>query len=175
VVVPKDTGSASIDPVGQAERAVESLVIVLVLVVGVVFAIKRSGLLKNAPPAQTGQFRTAVVNAAANRFARPGKPLRAPMTAKPHASSPATKDSIRVLRSEALDENTRLHLVCVNGKTLLLGASAQAVGVLAQWDDVPQEPAAATGVADRLQALLDHSRRSDIRQPVVPAGRGEAR
>ena len=168
--VPKDAGTQTTDPIGQAMHAVEALAIVLGLVVFVVFALKRSGLVKTTGADQP--FRSAVARAAVDRLARPAKPRRAPAAQAARNATPSGQ--IQLLCSQDLDEGSSLHLVSVNGRTLLLGASTQVVNVLMQWDEAALEPSIA-GAADRLQALLEQSRRSDLRQSVVSAGRGEER
>jgi flagellar biogenesis protein FliO len=169
---PKDAGIPTMDPIGQAVRAIEALGIVLAIVVGAVFAIKRSGLVKAT---SKSPFQTAVAEAAVNRFIRADR-LRGAAVGKP-APTAAAKGPIELLGSQVLDGGTGVHLVLVKGRTLLLGASAQAVSVLAEWNDenAPEPDPVSTGAADRLQALLEHSRRSDLRQAAFSAGRGEDR
>lgn len=107
----------TMNPLAQAGRALEALVIVLALVVGGLYGLKRLGVIK------------------ADGQSAPGRRWTAVLGAKTTPQSPAS-DLIAVLGSQTLPNaaGAGLHVVSVAGKTLLLGATAQTVTLLAELD-----------------------------------------
>lgn len=108
-------GAGPINPLAQAGRALEALVIVLLVVVAVVYGLKRLG----------------VVGPATGSRLRLGLPA-------PRAGA----DGLRVLSSHALTgtPGAAVHLLSVADRTLLVGATAQAVTLLADWEAEQSEP-----------------------------------
>ncbi len=160
-------GAAALNPLAQAGRALEALVVVLALVVGGLALLKRSGLLS----AEGGQAAASFVpGAVAGRLFR----LRGPQPS-PAPSAAVKPDMMTLLGSQTLPHapGAGLHVVSVAGRTLLLGATAQSVTLLAELDadwepDIDAAPSAfadhlrqadpVAATADRLQALLARSR-----------------
>jgi flagellar biogenesis protein FliO len=174
------SGAQTMNPLVQAGRAFEALLIVLALVVGCLYLLKRSGLLQGGGDAS-----------AATPWAR-RLPQAMRQTASRHPFPPEiSTDLIKVLGSQTLPHGSGagLHLISVGGKTLLLGETVQAVTLLTELDSValpeqetPQERAAfadylaqagislepapqaraveyaLSATADRLQSLLSRSR-----------------
>ena len=170
-----NSGAQTMNPLAQAGRAFEALVIVLALVVGGLYLLKRSGLIK-------GDGTTP--------WTRAGR------SAPPRASVPAaasTTDLITVLGTQTLPNGSGadIHLIAVGSRTFLLGATPQQVTLLTELDllsdtdaaETPQSQAAfdaylskagiapepkttsrrvaedaLSATADRLQSLLARSR-----------------
>lgn len=172
-----NSGAApAMNPLAQVGRALEALVIVLALVVGGLYGLKRLGVIK-----ADGQ------SAPGARWSSRPRP-RCPAQASP-------SDWIALLDSQTLPNaaGAGLHVVSVAGRTLLLGATAQAVTLLAELDSaqdavaepddgafaaylqkagVAAPPAEAgrqaeqtlAGATDRLQSLLARSRKESSPQ-----------
>lgn len=99
------------NPAAQAGRAVEALVVVLAGVVGVVYLLKRFGLVK---PGVNGQ----AARITGPKFGRP----------------PGDEETgVRVISSQTLPGGAMLHVVRVAEKTLLLAATPSAVTAVAEW------------------------------------------
>ena len=109
--MPTAVGEAAPDPAASAGRAVEALVVVLAGVAGTVYALKRFGLVK---PGADGRARIAgpVFGRAASEQA----------------------SAVTVVSSQTLPGGGMLHVVRVGERTLLLGATAQSVTNIAEWD-----------------------------------------
>lgn len=120
---PLETGANAPNPAAQAGRAVEALVLVLLGVGGVIYAMKRFGLVQ---PGADGK-------AARINFAGLSGLTGSSQTASGE-SSPVT-----VVASQTLPGGTALHLVTIRGRTLLLGATPQSVQTLAEWREALQE------------------------------------
>lgn len=104
-------GEAAPDPAASAGRAVEALVVVLAGVAGTVYALKRFGLVK---PGADGKARIA-----------------GPVFGR---SAGGADSAVTVVSSQALPGGAMLHVVQVGEKTLLLGATAQSVTNITEWD-----------------------------------------
>lgn len=105
-------------PLAQMGRATEALIIVLAGVVGVVYALKRFGLVK---PGENGKpAKLALENFGAFRRNR--------VEAATGGDMPVT-----VLSSQTLPGGAMLHVVSVAGKNLLLGVTPQSVSTLTEW------------------------------------------
>ncbi len=117
---PLGTGADAPNPAAQAGRAVEALVLVLLGIGGVIYAMKRFGLVQ---PGTNGK--PARINFAG---------LTAPSRPAAGTASPVTVEA-----SQTLPGGTVLHLVTVRGRTLLLGATPQSVQTLTEWRDGPAE------------------------------------
>ena len=117
---PLGTGADAPNPAAQAGRAVEALVLVLVGIGGVIYAMKRFGLVQ---PGTNG---------------KPARINFAGLTASARLSA-ATASPVTVEASQTLPGGTVLHLVTVRGRTLLLGATPQSVQTLTEWRDGPLE------------------------------------
>lgn len=133
--------SPALNPLAQAWRAFEALAIVLVLVVGGLYGLKRFGMLKPDDSAAGPMPLPAAV---------PGflKTRKSPKTSVP-APIPAGASSspwITMIGSQALPnaQGASLHLVSVGGKTLLLGATGQSVSLISEVDDTRQDEYAPT-------------------------------
>ncbi|MGI4788071.1 MAG: flagellar biosynthetic protein FliO [Janthinobacterium lividum] len=106
-----ETGSAAPNPAAQAGRALEALVVVLAGVVGVVYVLKRFGLVK---PGANGQ------------------PARITGPNFSRSSISGTAD-VTVVSSQTLPGGAMLHVVRVAGRNLLLAATAQTVTTVTEW------------------------------------------
>ena len=105
------------NPAAQAGRALEALILVLVGVAGVVYALKRFGL----------------VQAGAD-----GKPARIMLSGLGRSLSAASGSSdslVTVESSRTLPGGAMLHVVSVPGRTLLLAATSHTVTAVAEWPD----------------------------------------
>jgi hypothetical protein len=109
------TGDGVPNPAAQAGHALEALVVVLAGAAGVVYALKRFGLVQ---PGVDG------------RPARIALPLtgRAPGPAAGAASTPIAVES-----SQALPGGAMLHVVSTGGRTFLLAATPHTVTRVAEW------------------------------------------
>ena len=115
---PLTVSDAAPNPLSQAGRALEALLIVLAGVVGVVYGLKRFGLVT---PGTDGKPARIALPAGQNRSRSAASP-----------QSPVT-----VISSQTLPGGTLLHVVEVAGRTLLLAATGQTVTAVAEW---PAEP-----------------------------------
>jgi len=105
-------------PLAQMGRATEALVIVLAGIVGVVYALKRFGLVK---PGENGKpAKLALENFAAFRRNR-------------SAAATGENSPVTVLSSQTLPGGAMLHVVSVAGRNLLLGVTPQSVSTLTEW------------------------------------------
>ena len=131
--------SPALNPLTQAWRAFEALAIVLALVVGGLYGLKRSGILK-ADGSISAQM---PVLAGLPGFLKAGKPMKSPPPAPlPLGTTQVTW--ITMIGSQALPNtpDASLHLVTLAGKTLLLGATAQSVSLITELDaDWQADPA----------------------------------
>lgn len=118
---PLGTGTEAPNPAAQAGRAVEALVLVLLGIGGVIYGMKRFGLVQPGTNGKPARINFAGLSAAASRPAA-------------GAASPITVEA-----SQTLPGGTVLHLVTVRGRTLLLGATPQSVQTLTEWRDGPAE------------------------------------
>ena len=134
---PLGTGTDAPNPAAQAGRAVEALVLVLLGIGGVVYGLKRFGLVQ---PGLDGKPARINLNALSGRAA-------APRTAE---TSPVV-----VQASQTLPGGATLHLVTVRGRTLLLGATPQSVQTLTEWRDGMAEE------EDETQAFESYLARAD--------------
>ena len=122
-------GDAAPDPAAQAGRALEALVVVLAGVAGVVYLLKRFDLVRpgtNGKPARIS----------ASSFGRLPRPESTPVT---------------VVSSQTLPGGTMLHVVRVEGRNLLLAATAQSVTAVTEW---AVSEAEAGGMADDFEEYL---------------------
>lgn len=152
---PGETGPAS--PLAQAWRAFESLAIVLALVVGVVFLLKRYNLVNSDGtgkarlrlPPSLNRFWTPAVSSVSGGQTEPGLPLT-------------------VLSSQPLPGGGMLHMISVADRTLLLGATAQNVTLIADWEtDAMCEGAETPSEA----AFAEYLSRAGVADPTPPSGR----
>jgi flagellar biogenesis protein FliO len=107
-------------PAAQAGRATEALVLVLAGVVGVVYALKRFGLVQNGADGRPARIMLSALGRSRSATAQP-------------AASVVTVES-----SQTLPGGAMLHVVVVPGRTLLLAATSQAVTAVAEWPDGPE-------------------------------------
>lgn len=110
--MPAAVGEAAPDPAASAGRAVEALVVVLAGVAGTVYALKRFGLVKLGADGKSARITGPV-------FGR-------------SASEPAS--AVTIVSSQTLPGGGMLHVVRVGERTLLLGATAQSVTNITEWD-----------------------------------------
>lgn len=126
---PGNAAPASVDggPAAQAGRAVEALVLVLAGVIGVVYALKRFGLVQGGADGKPARI----------TFSGLGRPLVS-------SAGPASS-AVLVESSQPLPGGAMLHVVRVPGRTLLLAATSQTITAVADWlpDAEPGEDAAA--------------------------------
>ena len=141
---PLAVGDNAPNPLAQAGRALEALLLVLAGIVGVVYALKRYGLVT---PGGDGKPARIAFPTGLGRFA----------PAPSAGASPIT-----VVSSQALPGGAMLHVVSVKGRTLLLAATAHAVTSVAEWPDEP-EP------ADERGAFEDYLARADAASPLGAA------
>lgn len=113
-----NTASNAVDggPAAQAGRAVEALVLVLAGIVGVVYTLKRFGLVQGGTD---------------------GKPARIMLAGLGRARSAAGPASsiVTVESSQTLPGGAMLHVVVVPGRTLLLAATPHTITAVAEWPD----------------------------------------
>ena len=110
---------AAPNPAAQAGRALEALVLVLAGAAGVVYALKRFGLVQ---PGADG---------------KPARIVLSGLGRAPAASTGAATADVSVESSRALPGGAMLHVVRVPGRTLLLAATPQSVTAVAEWPDAP--------------------------------------
>ena len=128
---PLAVSASAPNPMAQAGRALEALTIVLAGIVGVIYGLKRFGLV------------TPGVDGKPGRIALP--PLGRLLSPAPPASSPIT-----VVSSQALPGGAMLHVVTVAGRTLLLAATGHTVTTVAEWAEQPKTADEATAFEDFL-------------------------
>lgn len=104
-------------PAAQAGRAVEALVLVLAGVVGVVYALKRFGLVQGGAD---------------------GRPARIMLSGLGRSPAGPAPSVVTVESSQALPGGATLHVVVVPGRTLLLAATSHTVTAVAEWPDGPE-------------------------------------
>ena len=128
---PVAVGDAAPNPLAQMGRAAEALVIVLAGVVGVVYALKRFGLVT---PGENG------------------KPGRIAWSSLSRVRPPQMSGDIAVtvLSSQALPGGGMLHVVSVAGRNLLLGATPQSVSALTEWASTEETAPEAEGFDEYL-------------------------
>jgi len=114
-----DAAPNSVDggPAAQAGRAVEALVLVLAGIVGVVYALRRFGLVQGGTDGRPARIVLAGLGRARSATAGP-------------SSSIVTIESSQTLPGGAI-----LHVVVVPGRTLLLAATSHTVTAVAEWPD----------------------------------------
>ena len=134
---PLGTGADAPNPAAQAGRAVEALVLVLLGIGGVVYGLKRFGLVQ---PGLDGKPARINFNALSGRAAAPRAAETSPVV---------------VQASQTLPGGATLHLVTVRGRTLLLGATPQSVQTLTEWRDGMAEE------EDETQAFESYLARAD--------------
>jgi hypothetical protein len=124
-------GTAAPDPAAQAGRALLSLVLVLGGVFGVVTLLKRGGYTGGGPVG------TALI-AGLQHFSMPS-------SQKTIGNTPVgTSGPLSLLQSQSLPGGGAVHLLSVQDRTLILvGATAQGVSLIAEW-----EPEDQTDLAD---------------------------
>ena len=149
---PLQTDGAAPNPAAQAGRAVEALVVVLAGIVGVVYALRRFGLVQGGTDGRSARIMLSGL----------GRPPAAP--AGPEASA-VTVESSRTLPGGAM-----LHVVRVPGRTLLLAATGHTVAAVAEW---PAGPEAAEDVA-AFEAYLARAE-SDSQAPETGIAAANAR
>lgn len=120
-------------PLAQAGRALEALLIVLAGVVGVIYALKRFGLVTPGADGKPG------------RIALPPLGLCRLSPPAPSVSSPIT-----VVSSQALPGGIMLHVVTVAGRSLLLAATGHTVTVVTEWTEEPKSSEEAAAFDDFL-------------------------
>ncbi len=140
---PLTVGDNAPNPAAQAGRALEALVLVLAGIVGVVYVMKRYGLVSGGGD---------------------GKPARITLTNGFGRMSSPTSSAITVVSSQALPGGAMLHVVTVSGRNFLLAATPQSVVSVAEW------PAEATPKdADEVAAFEDYLARADAASPIGAA------
>ena len=146
---PLTTGESAPDPAAQAGRAVGALVIVLAAVGGAVYALKRFGWVTPGTD---------------------GKPARIKITGlgrPPSASPPVTVES-----SQTLPGGAMLHVVTVQGRTLLLAATPHTVTAVAEWTAETELEAPSTAEA---AAFEDYLARADTSESGIAAANARLR
>lgn len=150
-----DTSSAvpAMNPLAQVGKALEALVIVVALVVGGLYGLKRLGVIKADG---------AIVPRAGWASLLSAKPT-------PQATAP---DLIALLGSQTLPNapGAGLHVVSVAGRTLLLGATAQSVTLLAELD-AGEESLADTETEAEGAAFAVYLQQAGVTPPPAEAGR----
>lgn len=123
-----------LSPMGQAWRAFEALAIVLAMVAGGLYLLKRSGLLRtdaqaSAKPVFTPKPALFNLSSLLKGAARQS-PAPLPAPAMPDAPW------VKILGSQPLagSPGANLHLVSLGGKTLLIGTTPQSMSLLTELD-----------------------------------------
>lgn len=127
--MPAAVGDAAPDPAASAGRALEALVVVLAGVAGTVYVLKRFNLVKPGVD---------------------GKPARltGPLFGR---AAVGTDSPVTVVSSQTLPGGAMLHVVRVGERTLLLGATAQSIAAITEWDTLSAEsPTLSDGFEDYL-------------------------
>lgn len=107
-------------PAAQAGRAVEALVLVLAGVGGVVYALKRFGLVQGGADG------------------RPARIMLSGLGRSRSAAAGSASSAVTVESSQTLPGGAMLHVVAVPGRTLLLAATSHTVTAVAEWPDAPE-------------------------------------
>lgn len=126
--------AAPLNPLAQAGRAFEALVIVLVVVVGGMLLLKRSGLLKGDGSLAAKGGPASWASLLPKLSARgPGMGL---------SDSEGTTEMLALLGSQTLPHSpgAGLHLISVGGRVLLLGATGQSVTLLTEVAEIAPPP-----------------------------------
>ena len=147
---PLATGDAAPNPAAQAGRAVEALVLVLVGVFGVVYALKRFGLVQGGAD---------------------GKPARITLSGLGRsfsANAGALSSTISVESSQTLPGGAMLHVVVVPGRTLLLASTSHTVTAVAEWPDGPE-------TVEDTAAFEDYLARADAPETGIAAANARLR
>lgn len=160
--------ATAVDPMAQAGRAFEALVVVLALVVGGLFLLKKSGVIKS------GADTSGTAAQAPWSFL---KSLARPANAPPPSSEPTT-ELLSVIGSQTLPQSggARLHLVSVGDRLLLIGATSQSVTVLTEvaqigeFSDNPKSAAFAETQQDEA-AFADYLERIGLQPPPAAVGK----
>ena len=128
---PLQSGDTAPNPAAQAGRATEALLLVLAGVVGVVYALKRFGLVQGGAD---------------------GRPARIMLSGLGRSPSPAGLEAsaVTVEASRTLPGGAMLHVVAVPGRTLLLAATSHTVTAVAEWPDGPETAEDAAAFEDYL-------------------------
>ena len=133
--------AAAPNPAAQAGRALGALVLVLAGAAGVVFLLKRFGLVQAG-----ADGKPARINFAGANFAGLGRPVSAALRSAP---------GVTVESSQALPGGAMLHVVSVPGRTVLLAATAHTVSAVAEWPASEEDaPTAGGDEADAFEAYL---------------------
>jgi len=132
-------GEAAPDPAASAGRAFEALVVVLAGVGGVVYVLKRFNLVKIGTDGKT----TRIVGPAFGR----------------------TDSEVKVVSSQTLPGGALLHVVRIGERTLLLGATAQSVTNITEWDT--PKTADGASLSDEFEGYLS---RADPSRPDPASG-----
>ncbi len=133
---PLQSGEAAPNPAAQAGRAVEALVLVLAGVVGVVYALKRFGLVQGGADGRPARIMLSGLGRAPEATVGPASPV------------------VTVESSQTLPGGATLHVVAVPGRTLLLAATPHTVTAVAEWPD-------GAGTAEDAAAFEDYLARAD--------------
>ena len=147
---PLATGDAAPNPAAQAGRAVEALVLVLAGVFGVVYTLKRFGLVQGGAD---------------------GKPARITLSGLGRsfsANASASSSAVSVESSQTLPGGAMLHVVVVPGRTLLLAATSHTVTAVAEWPDGPD-------TAEDTAAFEDYLARADAPETGLAAANARLR
>jgi len=129
---------------------VEALVLVLVGVFGVVYALKRFGLVQGGAD---------------------GKPARITLSGLGRsfsANAGALSSTISVESSQTLPGGAMLHVVVVPGRTLLLASTSHTVTAVAEWPDGPE-------TAEDTAAFEDYLARADAPETGIAAANARLR
>lgn len=144
--------SSAPNPLAQAWRAFEALVIVLALIVGGLYALRRFGLIK--PDGSVSG--PAPFLAALPGLLKTINPAKSPVPASLPASE-ASAAWLTMLGSQPLPnaQGASLHLISLGGKTLLIGATAQSVSLISELDDDWQAEPALTLETGQMPSSFD--------------------
>lgn len=129
-------GADAPNPAAQAGHALEALVVVLAGAAGVVYALKRFGLVR---PGENG---------------RPARIALPPLGRTVSAAAGASPVPVTVESSRALPGGAMLHVVVAGERAFLLAATPHTVTTVAEWPagGVPGEDAAFADYLDRADA-----------------------
>lgn len=122
-------GADAPNPIVQAGRSVLALVVVLGGVVGVITLLKRSGYTGSSP---IGLCFLSGLRSVAFQSSRNGEHRNDTVDSKEETGNDTP---LMLTQSQALPGGGSVHLLTVNGTTrILVGATAQSVSLIAEWE-----------------------------------------
>lgn len=132
-------GTDAPNPLAQAGRSLLALMVVLGGIIGVVTVLKRSGYTGSGPLGLAFLSGLRALRSAAAPVTEAATPAVADQVTAAAASG---SGPLTLLQSQALPGGGAVHLLSVDGSTrVLVGATAQGVSLLAEWEWEEEEAA----------------------------------